>query len=396
MNPRRAVLVLVVLGAFAGSADACSVPVFRYALERWRPDLYEAIVFHRGPLQGENKDLLKRLEKAGFANGGLAPVDITTVDLWKELAGEMKDLWQAQRSATAPWLVLRMTRHGQRPEQVWAAPFTAASVDLMLDSPVRRTIANAIRTGDSAIWVLLECGDKTRDDGAAKILNEQLRQLAKSLKLPVLRADNPEDRIERGPNMPELRLGFSMVRMSRSDPAEAPLVEMLMRVEEDLVKYADRPIAFPVFGRGRALYGLIGPGSKGEMSGINPETIEEACAFLIGPCGCEVKRLNPGSDLLISVDWTNCPERIAMPHLVGSSSGTGDPVIQPAVAPSQDDPERIPMPAPVEISKTSDGPVTPATDASGDTNLLNIFLMLVVGVVGTVAIALTMTRWRRV
>jgi len=395
MNARRALLVLVVLGGFAGSADACSVPVFRYALERWRPDVYEAIVFQRGPLQGEPKELLKRLEKAAFANGGLAPVEIRTVDLAKEPDGEMKDLWQAQQAAEIPWLVLRLMRHGQRSEQVWAAPFSAAAVDLMLDSPVRRAIGNAIRTGDSAVWVLLECGDKTRDDAAAQVLKEQLRKLEKSLKLPVLRADNPEDRIERGPNMPELRLGFSMVRLTRSDPAEAPLVQMLMRVEEDLVKFADRPIAFPVFGRGRALYGLIGPGSKGEMTGINPETIEEACAFLIGPCGCEVKRLNPGSDLLITVDWTNCPERVSMPRLVGASPGSEEPVTTPAVAPVLEyGPELIARPALVETPGVSD--VVSAADASDETNLLHIFLMLVVGVVGTVVVALTMTRWRRV
>jgi hypothetical protein len=351
-----------------------------------RPDLYEVIVFQRGPLQAEQKDLVKRLEKAG----GLAPLDVLTVDLSKEPDPEMKELWQAQKGAEAPWLVLRMPRHAQRSEQAWAAPLNAVSVDMLLDSPVRRAIANGIRTGDSAVWVLLECGDKARDDAAAKALSEQLRKMEKTLKLPVLRADNPEDRIERGPNMPDLRLGFSMVRLRRTDPAEAPLVQMLVRVEEDLPKFADRPIAFPVFGRGRALYGLVGPGANAEKTGINPDTIEEACSFLIGPCGCEVKRLNPGCDLLITVDWTNCPERISMPLLAGATGNDNGPELLAVPDEVKRAAELIPMPVLAGSPKAVENAGEPA-----ETNLLSIFLALVAGAVGTIAVALTMTRWRR-
>src|SRR5512136_1886912 len=42
------VLVLAFLLSSIPSALACSVPVFRYALERWPASPYEAVVFHRG------------------------------------------------------------------------------------------------------------------------------------------------------------------------------------------------------------------------------------------------------------------------------------------------------------------------------------------------------------
>ena len=58
----------------------------------------------------------------------------------------------------------------------------------------------------------------------------------------------------------------------------------------------DEPIAFPIFGRGRVLYGLIG-------EGIASDVIDEASLFLTGACSCEVKEQNPGVDLLMSVDW---------------------------------------------------------------------------------------------
>ena len=42
-------LTLVVVGVLIpGSAHACNIPVFRYALERWKPDPFEVVVAHGG------------------------------------------------------------------------------------------------------------------------------------------------------------------------------------------------------------------------------------------------------------------------------------------------------------------------------------------------------------
>src|SRR5688500_2171306 len=55
-------VVLVFLGLPAPSA-ACSIPVFRYALERWKPSPYEVLVFHKGPLADPAAGLLRQLEE---------------------------------------------------------------------------------------------------------------------------------------------------------------------------------------------------------------------------------------------------------------------------------------------------------------------------------------------
>jgi hypothetical protein len=41
---------------------ACSVPVFRYALERWQPSKYELVVFHKGPLRPADRDAVGRFD----------------------------------------------------------------------------------------------------------------------------------------------------------------------------------------------------------------------------------------------------------------------------------------------------------------------------------------------
>ena len=78
-------------------------------------------------------------------------------------------------------------------------------------------------------------------------------------------------------------------------------------------------MGFSVFGRGRVLYALVG-------KGIMPETIDTACAFMVGPCSCQVKNQNPGFDLLLSHDWESVtagsmisdalPEETATPKLL--------------------------------------------------------------------------------
>ena len=144
------------------------------------------------------------------------------------------------------------------------------------------------------MWVLLECGDPAKDDKAAALLKAQIEAMPKALKLPVV-DDATAEEILAAPGRPAPRIEFSLIRLSRKNAAEQGLVSMLLHTEEDLPGL-DEAMAFPVFGRGRALEALVG-------KGITEDNIKQSCAFLIGACSCEVKRINPGRDLLMSMDW---------------------------------------------------------------------------------------------
>ena len=121
----------------------------------------------------------------------------------------------------------------------------------------------------------------------------------------------------------ELRLDFSILTLNRDDPQEHFLLKMLLASESDLEEL-NQPMAFPVLGRGRVLYGLVG-------KGISELTIGLASRFIIGPCSCQVKNQNPGFDLLMVNDWdekigTNklsdpLPETTAAPVLLSIPPG---------------------------------------------------------------------------
>ena len=112
-------------------------------------------------------------------------------------------------------MVLRLPRFAKKQETVWTGPLNRANVDRVLDSPLRRKIAAGLLKGESAVWVFVDIGDPDKDAASLERLQKHLKKLQGTLKLPELRENNPEDRIDRGPGAPELKVAFSVLSLSR-------------------------------------------------------------------------------------------------------------------------------------------------------------------------------------
>lgn len=291
-----------------GTAWACNVPVYRWALERWgaqeQGDCYRVIVFHEGPLAPEEKSVIDWLQVSAWPEKTVLNLTVEIVDLAGEVKEPLREIWKAQRAPTIPWCVLRYPERSGIEKDVWAGPLRRESVRRLVDSPLRRQIAKEILDGEVAVWILVESGNREKDEAALKLLSGHLEKLEKVLKIPKPSMEftdwgsdqeDPDAPVE--PKALELKVSFSAVRLSREDPAEETLYRMLIRSEEDLEeKYSSEPMAFPVFGRGRVPWALVG-------KGITEENIEETCQYLVGMCSCEVKQQNPGTDILCWADW---------------------------------------------------------------------------------------------
>lgn len=295
-------IVLASLALTTSVSRACSVPVYRYALERWPSDPYRVVVFHRGELPKDHKKLVEDLGPYGLAGEKHANLVVKTVDLAGQPDADMLKLWKSQRNAKLPWMVVRypgIVNYGP----AWSGPLSKEAVTTLIDSPARKTIAKRILAGQTAIWVLLESGDKSADEQAYQTLKKQLAIEEQSLKLPAI---DDADLIDGDAKsaVSKLRIEFSIVRVSRKDPKERMFAEMLLGSEgsgKDSLRdkeFVNKTMAFPIFGRGRIRYGLVG-------SGIAADTIHEACAYLVGPCKCQIKQgvENRGMDLVTAVDW---------------------------------------------------------------------------------------------
>jgi hypothetical protein len=291
------------LTLLAASVHACNVPVFRFALERWQADPYEVVVFHKGPLADKDRAIIDDLEKR-TRGAASANFQLQMVDLDAGPTAALQELFESQKDATLPWMVVRFPSIARIQEPIWAGRLNADIVKPLLDSPARRELSRRILNGESAAWIFLASGNKEKDEAARRVLDATIAAMEKTLKLPE-RTNKPDDRISNEVQVP-LRIAFSVVTVSRDDPAERWLVRQLLLSEPDLLASAE-PMAFPVFGRGRLLYVVLG-------KGIRTDNIEEACRYVVAACTCEVKRQHPGVDLLMTADWDSLIEGRVVPQ----------------------------------------------------------------------------------
>ena len=315
IDQRCVALIAVLVTMSVASTHACNVPVFRYALERWQPDPFQVTVFHRGPLTDEQQKLVDRIDGASHA-AKPANVRVAALDLDKlgELSEETQEWVKAQEIPdTLPHMLVEFPYHVRTDQAAWRGPLSGDAVTNMLDSPLRQDIIKKLVSGHSAVWVCIESGNKEADDKAFKLLSETVETLEKELRLPdqeVLESDE----FFKADTAVELRLDFTTVRVSREDAEEHFFIQMLLNSEPDLNTFKE-PIAIPVFGRGRSYFALVG-------KGIKEEILAEDCAFIVGPCSCQVKAENPGADLLFSADWDSLVTKTAfkdeeLPELTG-------------------------------------------------------------------------------
>jgi hypothetical protein len=284
---------MVLLTLLPLPAYACSTPVFRYAMERWMADYYEGVLIHRSPIAEDDPAvMLLQSEEAEFLNLRLSKIDLESSEEEESGLGPAERIESQlgiEVPETLPALVLWYPWHKGRAAPFWTGEFTPSTIEALIQSPKRQELAKRLTDGETAVWIFVESGNADKDKAALQLLNQELETAAKQLN--EMSVEFPEEE-----GLPGVSYEFSTLSISRSDPKERMLLAMLLNSEPDLHEYADEPIVFPVFGRGRALFALVG-------EGINTDNLQEAIAFLTGPCGCEIKMLNPGVDLIMAVNW---------------------------------------------------------------------------------------------
>ncbi len=285
-------LTVAFLAIFSSMALCCSIPVFRYALEHWKPEPFTVHIVSPTPLNDSQMALIKELKELGRT----ANMRLKVNDGSKAIPDESESIVQPFRNRDSAWLVVEMGKKVDGVSPVaWDGPFTKETIGRLLTSPLRQKISKGLVDQDSVCWVYLESGDPILDDAKFFKLDSELKRLESVIKLPAI---DPADLKDLSKSPEELKIKFSAHRLSRDDPAEAAFVSMLLSHESDLREEFSKgtPMAFPVFGRGRVLYALLG-------DGISAGMIEEASRFLAGACQCTVKAENPGVDLLVAFDW---------------------------------------------------------------------------------------------
>lgn len=267
-------------------ASACTIPVFRYALEKWDLTRYDIHICHRGPLPAD----LERVVKSWDDNPNKANLDITTIDQDGKVPPKLQKLWQREgKNAELPWMLVRY--HDADPDDgsAWSGPCTIANLRNIVDSPKRREVLSHLIGGDACVFLVLS-SDRAGDEAVLARLRRDLGALEKKIKLPIVEeSDQAKLRLP----LP-IKATFPVLALERGKAEESAFIKLLLATEPGLDKVKG-PIVFPIFGRGRVLCSLSGEEIEDKLSFV--------AEFLCKGCSCDVKNLNPGVDMLLMANW---------------------------------------------------------------------------------------------
>lgn len=298
------------------AAMACESPVFQWATLQWEPDRYTAFVFTEGE---PGQALRESVDALVSEDGEHVNLDVQWIDTTGQMSEAAREVWQGAESPEMPFAAVRFPAITGIDAEVWSGVLSLDAISLALDSPARTRVASELETGAPAVWLFLGSGDEAKDQAAHDVLRGELDRMAQAIRSGTV----PTVSDVVWPDRENAK--FPIVDVSRDDPGEAVFRRMLLMSEPDLRDY-DEPMAFPVFGRGRALYALVG-------AGINPDTIAEACMFLTSRCSCVVKELNPGMDLLMTANWDAAAEQVYAESAAATASAVPpEPPPPPPVA----------------------------------------------------------------
>lgn len=280
-------LMFVCMGAIA---SACNIPVFRYALERWRPDTCEMIVFY-DTLTPQNHAKLETIRNACVERGGSANLEVKLSHVTSETAESRRDLWATlseNQKPKLPYVLIRSSLGSGKTVTHWYGSLQELPGNVE-QSPARRELTKRLMRGDSVVWLILKSKDSQKNESIRQRLKSQLDQLSQRLELPEGIGLPGSELFSEVP----LFLKFSILEIDPQDESERLLVRMMAGFEPD---NQDEPLVAPVFGRGRVLEVI-------RASQLDSGLIGDLTMFLCGACSCQVKERNPGFDLLLSIDW---------------------------------------------------------------------------------------------
>lgn len=292
---KRIFLSFILFSFFLPSyVQACSVPVFRYSIERWRPNPYLVRVFYKGKLDENQQAAVDYLKKIDEKQG---PIILQMVDLGKEeLPANAAPVYERNKAQKLPFVVANYHLFSRIPNDAAVCPLSLKNVKDLLISPARQELGRRLLKGDSAVFIQVDGEDEKENKKIAEQVKSYLEDLEKELKLPHETLEEGEELD--GESMEydtDVKIKFSLQRINKKDPKEQLFMQVLLNCEKELPN-KKTPIIMPVFGRGRALYAYL-------EAGITKDNIQEAGAYLTGPCSCEIKAQNPGFDVLMDIPW---------------------------------------------------------------------------------------------
>jgi len=328
------IISLLIILSLNSYIFGCNIPVFRYALERWNAEVFEAIIItSSNGLSQSEKLAVKRLQQNSFDienNINLAVTIASTTDIQNT---HLKDLFKdIKLDSKQNRIYLFHPRTSNIPNVIWQGPLTLKNVNKILYSDIRKQIADKICNGATAVYLMLESSNTQKNKDAWQVLQQAKQSLNKDMEIPkgiILHNGNvvggdevlPDTESKLYSAVP-LKIDFQTLQFKASD--DPILYNTISIMAENTT--IDEPMVFAFFGQGRALSPLVG-------KEINRKNFFRMGYYICGACSCEVKSQNPGIDVPILCQWTNRIQNLT--DNIDYSVFINKPAIEPNTTPKK-------------------------------------------------------------
>lgn len=276
---------------------ACPIRIYQAAFDRWQPDDYYVTVEYRGVLSNAPAKAVNTLRTQALDN----PVRSNLRTEFRRVEGKGTHDQQFMQVS----YIKNVPRLDSMPDDrlmgitwtnvVWSGSFTDETTARILDSPVRQELKKRLLSGEVAVWILLESGDKEKDDQTARLAEETFKDIRANMKPPPLPAASRMSAVAPVATAGTTDITFSLIRVSADNVAEQFLVATIRRFLDN-PKVDGEPLLVPVFGRGIMLKPWYG-------QSINPEAIRTMASKLLQNCSCMSPLPHEARYLLMGGDW---------------------------------------------------------------------------------------------
>jgi len=277
------VFLVVLLGA--RPVFSCSVPVFQQAMERWRQSSYDGVLFYRGSLNQEEQETFASLQEMMRKDNSVLNLRIEKLDVDSK-SDQYEQLLQGVKPDKLPALALWYPREKGNRDPFWVRPLQSQVLEKIVESGKRREMASHLVEGCPVVWLLVYPSGEKNKEATLNSLREKISKSVTSMK------QNPRFKpiIENG----DSEVSFPVVTISADNPEESVLLSMITGFKEG--SSVNKPVVLPIYGRGRALTTVT-------TDELDEDLIYNIMSFLLGPCSCQTKAANPGTDMLVKANW---------------------------------------------------------------------------------------------
>jgi hypothetical protein len=285
-------MVLIVTAISMSPLSACNIPVFRYALERWKPDSCRLLIFHETQLASQDASMVRSIQLESADTQGSTNYTMELVDLRNEMKGDHAFLWnsvKANAQGKMPYATLQCKISQDKTLTQWHGSLSDLSKKGLFADKTTIAITKRLLSGDAIVWVMVPGTDSAKNEATRELLRSTLPVMEKKIKLPEGIGLPGSELYSEVP----LLVKFSMMELDVNKPDDQSLIPLFRGIRSDR---PESPLVIPVFGKARALE--VVPGET-----LDEGLIEDLTMFLCGACSCQVKERNPGFDLMVTVNW---------------------------------------------------------------------------------------------